>query len=64
MTRSINSGTPISLDNRRAEAAKAFHALAASYVAEARETGQLEEPPAEAAKPPRRRLFRLRRKEA
>jgi MinD-like ATPase involved in chromosome partitioning or flagellar assembly len=35
ITRSVNEGVPIALGNKRSEAAKAFQALAAQYVAAA-----------------------------
>jgi pilus assembly protein CpaE len=54
ITRSVNRGEAIALDQRRSVAAKAFHSLAALYVADARVAGGLP------ALPPkrRRRLFR------
>jgi pilus assembly protein CpaE len=57
VTRSINRGEPIVIEQRRSEAAKAFQALAELYTAEARASGGLTElPPAH-----RRRLFRRAR---
>jgi MinD-like ATPase involved in chromosome partitioning or flagellar assembly len=56
LTRSINRGEPIVLEHRRSEAARAFQALAALYVKDARAAGGLPEPPAK-----RRRLFRRAR---
>ncbi len=64
VTRSINSGAPISLDNRRSEAARAFHSLAAMFVADAREQGRLVAPAAPVKPRRRRRLFRRAPKEA
>jgi pilus assembly protein CpaE len=57
ITRSINSGEPIVVAQRRSEAAKAFHALAELYIADARAAGSLPELSAK----PRRRLFRRAR---
>jgi pilus assembly protein CpaE len=54
VTRSINHGEPIVLENRRSDAAKAFRALAELYVADARAAGSLVDLPAKR----RRRLFR------
>jgi pilus assembly protein CpaE len=55
VTRSVNQGEPISLLHRRSDAARAFHSLAATYVAEDAKT----EHAASAETPKqRRRLFR------
>jgi pilus assembly protein CpaE len=54
VTRSINRGEPIVVEQRRSEAAKAYHSLAELYIADARAAGGLPELP-----PKRRRgLFR------
>lgn len=57
VTRSINRGEPIVLENRRSDAAKAFYALAQLYIEEARAAAGFEEPPTKR----RRRLFRRRK---
>jgi pilus assembly protein CpaE len=46
VTRSINKGQPIVLENRRSDAAKAFRMLADLYVEDAREAGILPPLPA------------------
>jgi pilus assembly protein CpaE len=58
VTRSINRGEPIVLASRRSDAAKAFHGLAETYIAEARAAAGLPAPPAKRRRP----LFRRRRK--
>jgi pilus assembly protein CpaE len=57
VTRSINRGEPIVLENRRSDAAKAFYALAGMYIEEARAAAGLEKTPTKR----RRRLFRRAR---
>lgn len=54
VTRSINRGEPIVLQNRRSDAAKAFCGLAQMYIDEARAEAGLEQTPTKR----RRRLFR------
>src|SRR6202041_3216492 len=56
VTRSINRGEPMVLEQKRSEASRAFHSLADLYVADARAAAGIDETPAK----PRRRLFRRR----
>jgi pilus assembly protein CpaE len=58
VTRSINRGEPIVLENRRSDAAKAFQGLAQMYIAEARAAAGLQPEPAKR----RRSLFRRGRR--
>jgi pilus assembly protein CpaE len=57
VTRSINRGEPIVLEQKRSEASRAFHSLAELYIQDARAASGLESTSAK----PRRRLFRRRR---
>jgi pilus assembly protein CpaE len=57
VTRSINRGEPIVLENRRSDAAKAFCGLAQLYIEESRVAAGIQETPTK----PRRRLFRRRK---
>jgi pilus assembly protein CpaE len=58
VTRSINRGEPIVLEQRRSEAARAFQSLADLYIRDAQANGDLPEPLAHKR---RRRLFRRAR---